>query len=161
MKKLYVLLLLAFLAAPLFTQNISALERQIVMAGSEEMLRLINDRTLEKELHSIFSHFQEDEREVISDYMAVFPGINILESFFIILKVGIVAALGSGDENYIEAALDAFDYFDEFDSIEDFSDIPNEMLEALESPYWQDLYGFYRIFDLDAFIKKRYPEFYY
>ncbi|MCL1812454.1 MAG: hypothetical protein FWG29_02900 [Treponema sp.] len=160
MKRLFFPLLLVFLAAELFAQNLTALETRIISAGPEEMLRMVMDRNLEQDFLDIYYKFEDREfHEFFPEYMAVFSGVTEEECLFIVLKVALVAALGSGDIYSTEEALDFLDFFGEISSAENRSEMPDDLLELMESSrYWQDIIAFYRILDPEAFFRKRFPE---
>ena len=163
MKKFYALFLFLFIGSRLFAQNLTVLERQIIQAKPEEMVRMVMDHSLEKELQRIYSKIELLEvDDVFPEYMAAFPGISEEECLFIILKVAIVSALGSGDEYGIENAFDILDFCEEIDSmiIEDYLQLPEDVRALMESPYWQDCIAFYRIFDPEVFFRERFPEYY-
>lgn len=161
MKRLYVFLLLFLFGAEVFAQNLTALERKIVMASPEEMLNMVMDRNYQQELLRIFTGLEEmDVDEVFPVYMAEFPGITKDECLYIILKVALIAALGSGDENGLETGFDILGFCEEIDSISNSSELPEELQDLVESSYWQDCIAFYRMFDSEVFLKERFPEYF-
>ena len=124
---------------------------------------MIMNRSLANELQSIYNKIEMMEvDDVFPEYMAAFPGISEEECMFIILKVAIVSALGSGDEYGIENAFDILDFCAEIDSMsrEEFLQLPAETRSLMESPYWQDCIAFYRIFDPEMYFSERFPEYY-
>lgn len=144
----------------LFAQSLTPLERQIIMAGPEEMLRMVMDPGMEQGLRSLFTKIEETEADdIFPAYMDTFPGITLDECVFIILKVALISALGSGDEYGIEMGFDILDFFEEIDSIEDISHLPDDILEYMESSYYQDCISFYRIFDPETFLQERFPDY--
>jgi hypothetical protein len=161
MKKLFVLCIFLLFGKELFAQNLSALERQIILAAPEEMLRMVLDPGMEAGLCALFEKIEELEAdEIFPAYMAAFPGITEDECAFIILKVALIAALGSGNEYGVDIGLDILDYCEEVDSMADLAHLPEDIQELMKSPYWQDCIAFYRIFDYEVFFTERYPEYF-
>ena len=163
MKRAYAVFLLLFLGGRLFAQNLTALERQIILAEPEEMYRMVMNRSLEKDLQNVYNKIEFLEvDDVFPEYMAAFPGISEEECMFIILKVAIVSALGSGDEYGIENAFDILDFCEEIDSMsmEEFLKLPIEVQVLMQNPYLQDCIAFYRIFDPEVYFKERFPGYY-
>ena len=161
MKRLYAFLFFVFFCPLLFAQNLSPLERQIIMASPDEMLGIVMDRSYEQGLLQIYAGIEEmDVDEVIPAYMAAYPGTTEDECLFIILKVALIASLGAGTGYSIETGFDILDFCAEIDSIQDISELPEELYELIESTYWKDCIGFYRIFDPEEFLQERFPEYY-
>ncbi|MCL1927646.1 MAG: hypothetical protein FWG07_02490 [Treponema sp.] len=161
MKRLFIPLLLFFLAAELFAQNLTALEKRIVSAGPEEMLLIVMDRNLEKELLDIYYKFDEMEfDEIFPVYMSAFSGTTEEECMVIMLKVALISALGCGYKNGVEEAMDFLFLLGEIASMENLSELPDDLLELMENRYWQDFIAFYQIFDPDVYLNERFPEYF-
>ena len=158
MKRFFIPLLLFFFAAGLFAQNLTPLEKQIISAGPEEMLNLVMDRNKESELNLLYNHIEEMTlEEIILAYSVPFPEITEEECMFIILKVALVAALGSGDKLGVSTGLDILEFCDEIDSMTDTAYLPEELKALTESSYWKDCIAFYHLFDPESFLKERFP----
>ena len=161
MKRLLLFFLLAFPVFQLFAQKLTALEKQIILAGPEEMLQIVQNRNLEKELFNIYSLIGDRGiDEIVTAYSASFPGITEDECMYIILKVALISSLGSGNEDGIETAFDILEFCEEIDSIADKEELPEDIQTLIESSYWKDCIAFYRLFDSDAFLRERFPEYF-
>ena len=158
MKKLF-LLCFVFIAGQIFSQNLSILERQIIMASPEEMLQIVHNRSLESELNSIYEHIEDSDTDgLIELYSSYFPGITEEECMFLLIKLILVVSLGSGNEYGVDMGLDILEMCGDFES----SDITglSEIEQAfINSTYWKDCMAFYKMFDVEAFIKERFPEY--
>ena len=158
MKKLF-LLSFIFISGQIFSQNLSDLERQIIMASPEEMLQIVHNRSLESELNSIYEYFENsDSDDLVEIYSSYFPGITEEECMFLMIKLILVASLGSGNEYGFDMGLDILEMCGDFES----SDITglSEIEQALvNSTYWKDCMAFYKMFDVEAFIQDRFPEY--
>lgn len=161
MKKIIVPLLLFFLTMEIFARNLTALERQIIMAGPEEMLSLIMDRHMEKEMLSIYNSFADlDSDEIISGITTAFPGTSEEECLFLIIKLVLVVSLGSGDEDGLETGLDILEFLSEIDSITGTEELPEDIKTFMKSSCWKDCIEFYRLFDPESFLRDRFPEYF-
>ena len=160
MKRLCMPLFLLLLAGHLFAQNLSALERRIILAGPEEMLRLVMDRSLEKEMLAIINHFEDqDGDETLSAIGASFPGISEEECELLFLKLALIAALGSGNEDHIETGIDILEFLEMIELMAEIEEMNEDILTFMESSYLKDCIVFIHLFDADLFLKERYPGF--
>ena len=158
MKRFCIPLFLFIIAGHLFAQGFSALERRIVLAGPEEMLRLVLDRSLEKEMLAIINHFEDQGgEETLSAISAAFPGIREDECSFLLIKLALVASLGSGDEDVVETGMDILEFLGMIDFMKDFDEMDDDLQAFLESSYWKDCIAFFHLFDADAFLEERFP----
>ena len=164
MKRIFVLSFV-FLAGRLFAQDLTALERRIIMAGPEEMLDIIQDSRLESELNSIYNHIEAlidseaDEDDVIAVFSSSFPGTTREECMAMIFKLLLTASFGSGDEEAIEMGMEALYMFRYFEFYIDEMDLDEEDKAFVESSYWKDCMAFSKLFDAKAFIEERYPDY--
>ena len=131
------------------------------MAAPEEMLRMVTDRSLEKEMFGIINHFDnQDKWEIISAIVAAFPGTSEDEGEFLIIKLALVASLGSGDEEFIEMGIEFLESLEMIELMIDDYMIDEDIKAFVESSYWKDCVAFSRLFDANAFLKERFPGYY-
>jgi len=159
MKKTVVLLLFIFSVIPLFTQELSVLEKRIIMAGPEEMLLLVMDRSMEKDLHSIISRYEEIDdiaEELFTTFKTTYPGTAEEEYEIMLLKLFLVSALGSADWDNVSDCMGMLEFLSIAEALSEMMD-PTEETEAyMNSKYWKDCIAFAKLFDSDSYIKERF-----
>ena len=161
MKKFFIVLTLFFLANQLFARDLTALERRIIMAGPEEMIQMVKDRSLEKELFNIYNYVENlDSDEIMDTFLQAFPGITEDECLFIIIKLALVVSLGSGDEEGIEMGLDILEFCEEVEYMAESEYLPEDIQAFVDSSYWKDCLAFYKMFDPESFLKERFPDYF-
>ena len=145
----------------IFARDLTSLERQIIMAAPEEMLQIVNNRNLEKELLATYLYIEEfQEKELMDMVFSAFPGISENECIFIILKLGLVVSFGSRNEDAMKMGLDIIDLIKEVEYNIYMDDLTEELEEFVNSTYWADCYAFYQSFDPEAFIEEYFPDFF-
>ena len=165
MRKICIVLFLFFLCGSLFTLELSDLEKQIITAEPEEMVTLVHNRGLEKEMNSIFNRLEEnaeysEHEDMIDACMAAFPGNTEEECSIMLLKLLVVSTLGSGIRDNVYNGMEFLEYCMFLNSMIEYMDEADneEFLVIAASSYWKDLLAFAVLFDSEAFILERFPE---
>ena len=159
MKKLFVFLFFAVFLPPLFSFELSSLARQIITAEPEEMLALVLDETYQEALNGICRQLEEqDSDDIIEAFKNTYPGITDNEVMFIVLKLGLVAALGSGGREYLDTALEIVEFCEQVESMTGLAEMPEDLLVLTESKYWKDCLAFIKLVDIDSLLMERFPE---
>ena len=113
----------------------------------------------QNELNKIYSNFEDsDPEEIILSYLDIFPGITEEEGSVLLIKLILVASLGSGSEDGIYMGLEILEICSEFESMRNMGEIPADLQFLTNNPYWNDCLAFYKLFDPDEFIEERFPE---
>ncbi|MCL1814500.1 MAG: hypothetical protein FWG27_01580 [Treponema sp.] len=165
MKKTLIFLSLLSFLGPLFAFEISGLEKEIIMAGPEDMIRLVLDRGNEEDLYNIYKRIEAnidgyDAEEVFNAFSLVFPETDKKEYIFMMFKLFLVVSLGSGDREMIEMGLELLEYLDEINvelaESTDLAEMLRDDLYLLDSQYLKDCLAFTGLFDSDLFIRQRF-----
>jgi hypothetical protein len=160
MKKTVWAVLFLGMVAPLFCFELSDLEKRIIQAKPEEMLSIVLDRTMEAELLAIYQRYEEttvDLEEVVEGYMDAFPGATDEECQFMLFKLGMVTALGSGDRQTVYYGLDLLMFCDQINAMAAIEELPEDFAALIDSGYWKDCTEFVELFDSESFIAERFP----
>ena len=161
MKKIVIFLCLLFAIVPLFAYDFSALEKRIMAADPEEMRRIVLDRSLESELNAIFKRIEAigDTPEDITDACkTVFPGLTDEEYLLMLVKLILIAALGSGDYKTVTECSELFVSLTQFEAMLELMEPTEETPAFFNNRYWEDCIGFAALFDYDSFIAERFGE---
>jgi hypothetical protein len=168
MKKITLGLFLLVLSLPLFSLDfvLTNLEKQIIRANPQEMAAMVQNRRLEKQFFEVFKRYEDEDIE-LEDIYPIFrreqPNATEADLQFMIFKVGLVSALGSGDFDTVSEGMGLIEFCKEFDSfmkIAESEGVNTEELDsARKSKYWKDCIDFANSFDTEAFIASRFPEY--
>jgi hypothetical protein len=168
MKKPVLCISLFFLVFPLFSIDfaLTDLEKQIIKAGPGEMTVMVRNRGLEKQLLEIFVRY-EDESVELDDLYPVFqreqPNATETDLQFMIFKIGLVSALGSGSLDTVLEGVEYLNFLKEFDGFLKMAEsegLDTEEFNAIKnSKFWKDCINFANSFESEAFIAQRFPEY--
>jgi hypothetical protein len=160
MKKILAALLFLGFLSPLFSFELTDLEKRIIRSEPEEMLSIVLDRSLEGQLFAIYRRYEDldvDLEEVVESYMTAFPGTNDEECQFMLFKLGLVTSLGSGDWQTVYDGLQLLMFCIQINTMVDMEELPEEFADLVNSSYWQDCTSFSRLFDYESFMDERFP----
>jgi hypothetical protein len=164
MKKPAAVLLFFFLYAGAFAQEtegftLTELEKRIVLASPEEMLDIVLDPAMERPLRAIYLRYEEGDLEVISAaYLAAFPGTDETECQVMLLKLGLVSSIGSGDRELFDQGMEALDFCATIDTMLASGEVPQDIAALAGNIRWRDCVAFAGLFDADSFIARRFPD---
>jgi hypothetical protein len=155
----FAVLLLGFCFSPLFSFESSYLERRIILASPEEMVGIVQDRSLEAQLLEICERYEEtqDLNGLVEALQNAFPGTSMEECQIMLFKLGLVSFLGSGDRDLVYQGMDLLIFCLQADSMVALGEAPEEFGELFNSRYWKDCVEFGKVFDSDAFLQERFP----
>jgi hypothetical protein len=167
MKKSILCVFLFSLVFPLFSVDfaLTDLEKRVIKANPQEMASLVRNRGLERQFLAIFTRYEETEEleDIYPTFLKENPAANEADLQFMILKVGMIAALGSGQFDTVMEGLELVGFLKEFDTllaeIEDQGIDSEELSMAKNSRYWKDCINFANSFDLEAFMGQRFPDY--
>jgi hypothetical protein len=160
LKKLLAALFLLGFLTPLFSFELTDLEKRIIRAGPEEMLSIVLDSSMESQLLAVYQRYEEDIdlEEVVAGYMDAFPEVSEEDCQFMLFKLGLVSSLGCGDWQTVYYGLDLLMFCIQINTMADMEELPEEFADLINSAYWQDCTGFSRLFDSESFMAARYPD---
>jgi hypothetical protein len=161
MKKVLPAVLFLGILFPLFSFELTDLEKRIIRAEPEEMLSLVLDRSMEGELLAIYRRYEDqavDLEEVIEGYIAAFPGATDEECQFMLYKLGLVTALGSGDQQTVYYGLELLMFCIQINTMAAMEELPEDFAGLINSEYWKDCTEFAGLFDSESFMDERFPE---
>jgi hypothetical protein len=130
------------------------------------MASIVQNRGLEKQLLDVFKRY-EDESVELEDVYPAFrkenPSATEADLQFMVFKVGMIAALGSGSLDTVLEGLELLEFLKEFDAFIKMAEgegvDTDELTSAKNSKYWQDCIAFANTFDNEAFMAQRFPEY--
>jgi hypothetical protein len=166
MKKAALCLFFFSFVFPLFSADftLTALEKRIIKANSKEMASIVQDRGLEKQLLAVFMRYEDEAVELEDVYPAFLkenPSATEADIQSMILKVGMVSALGSGKFDTVQEGLELVGFLKEIDASIKQAEITGNNTEELNSlknsRYWQDCVAFANSFDQETFMAQRFP----
>jgi hypothetical protein len=157
MKRFFAVFLLGFCFSPLFSFEPSYLERRIILASPEEMIGIVQDRSLEAQLLEICERYEKTQDVLIEALQSAFPGTSMEECQLMLFKLGLVSYLGSGDRAVVYQGMDLLIFCLQVDSMIALGEAPEEFGELFNNRYWKDCVEFGNAFDSDAFLQERLP----
>ncbi|MDR1930089.1 MAG: hypothetical protein LBQ44_05595 [Treponema sp.] len=166
MKKTVLCLFLFTLTLPLFSSGfeLTDLERRIIRANPAEMAVLVMNSGLESQFRAIYQRYEDEDDELENVYAAYRrenPQAVKEELQLMILKVGMITALGSGDLELVLNGLEIIEFCIGFSAMIEFAEgeaAGSEELDFLiKNRYMQDCVSFAKSFDSDAFMAQRFP----
>jgi hypothetical protein len=160
MKKVVVAVLFLGILSPLFSFELADLEKRIIRSDPEEMLSIVLDRSREGELLAIYQRYEDqsaDLEEIIESYLAAFPGTTDEECQFMLFKLGLVTALGSGDRQTVYSGLELLMFCIQINAMASMEELPEDFANLINSSYWKDCAEFSELFDSESFMTERFP----